>query len=256
MDTSPIVEEVAMAGQKSWQDRARRAIYDLAVGGTRVAGALLTAPVARRFYNRHGVTDDELARPLPGDGLVREPKLGYTRAITVDAPVEHVWSWLVQFGQGRAGFYTYDTLENLVGCGIHSVDEILPEHQELAVGDRIRASRDDQPCWQVVEVDPPHHLVLIFVFNAVGARPPPGPQGPEVVDEIPERGYAASTWQWLLEPVDGGSRTRLIVRQRETYSPNQAWLWHLVEPFNFVMEDGMLRGLRDRAERHATAAAA
>jgi hypothetical protein len=239
-----------MTQQRTWQGRARQAVYDLLVGGTRVAGALLTAPLARRFYNRQGATDDELVRPLPGDELVREPKLGYTRAITVDAPVEQVWPWLVQFGQGRAGFYSYDTLENLVGCGIHSVDEILPEHQQLHVGDLIRSGRDTMPCWQVVEVEPPHHLVLI------GAGTPAQPEAPEVVDEVPERGYVASTWQWKLEPVDEGRRTRVIVRQRETYSPNQAWLWHLVEPFNFVMEHRMLRGIRDRAEQHSTAAAA
>ena len=54
---------------------------------------------------------------------------------------------------------------------------------------------------------------------------------------------------------DGGRRTRLVVRQRETYSPHLSWVWHLVEPFNFVMEHRMLRGIRDRAERHATAVA-
>ena len=227
-----------------------RTVYDLVVGGGRVAGALLTAPISRRFYNRHGATDDELARPLPGDELVHESKLGYTRAITIDAPPEQVWPWLVQFGQGRGGFYSYDALENLVGCGIHSVDEILPDHQQLEVGDLIRSGRDTMPCWQVVEVAPPHHLVLI------GAGTPADPQAPAVVDQVPDRGYVASTWQWVLEPTDDGRRTRLIVRQRETYSPNQSWLWHLVEPFNFVMEHRMLRGIRDRAERPDTAMAA
>ena len=230
--------------------RVSRFAYDLVVGGTRVLGTLVTAPVARKVYNRHGASEEELARPLPGDHLVRVPKLGYTRAITIDAPVEQVWPWLVQFGQGRGGFYSYDGLENLVGCGIHSADEILPEHQELAVGDLIRSGRDTQPCWQVVEVEPPHHLVLI------GAGTPAQSEAPEVVDEVPDRGYVASTWQWVFEPVDDGRRSRLIVRQRETYSPNQAWLWHLVEPFNFVMEHRMLQGIRDRAERRTAAIAA
>jgi hypothetical protein len=220
----------------------RQAVYDLAVGGGRLAATLLLAPLLRRSYNRHGATDDELRRTLPGDGLVPRPKLGYTRAITIDAPVEAVWPWLVQFGQGRGGFYSYDTLENLIGCDIRSVDAILPEHQDLHVGDLIRSGRDSMPCWQVVEVAPPRHLVLI------GAGTPAAPQVPEIVEVVPDRGYVASTWQWVLEPTDGNRRTRLIVRQRETYSPNQAWLWHLVEPFNFVMEHRMLQGIRQRAE--------
>lgn len=223
--------------------RARTMAYDLVVGGGQVAGTLVAAPLIRRFYNRHGATAEELTRPLPGDDLVAHPKLGYTRAITIGAPPEQVWPWLAQFGQGRGGFYSYDTLENLVGCEIHSVDRILAEHQQVAVGDVIRSGRDSHACWQVVEVDPPHHLVLI------GAGTPAQPQVPDIVDEVPERDYVASTWQWVLEPLGDGRRTRLLVRQRLTYSPNLSWLWHLVEPLNFVMEHRMLRGIRDRAER-------
>lgn len=222
---------------------------DLVVGGGKVVGTLVGAPWLRRSYNRRGATDEELHRSLPGDDLVVSPKLGYTRAITIDAPVEHVWPWLVQFGQGRGGFYSYDTLENLVGCGIHSVDRLLPEHQRLSVGDLIRSGRDNQPCWQVVDLDAPHHLVLI------GAGTPARPEAPKIVDRVPTRGYVASTWQWVLERVDDGERTRLIVRQRLTFSPNQAWLWRLVEPVNFVMEHRMLQGIRDRAEHHAQTSA-
>jgi hypothetical protein len=224
--------------------RWRRIAYDVVVGGGKVVGTLLLAPLLRRRYNRHGATDAELRQPLPGDELVVRPKLGYTRAITIAAPVETVWAWLVQLGQGRGGFYSYDTLENLVGCDIHSVDEILPGLQQLHVGDLIRSGGDAMPCWQVVEVVPPRVLVLI------GAGTPADPQVPDTVDVVPDRGYAASTWQWVLEPVDGDRRTRLIVRQRETYSPDQAWVWHLVEPFNFVMEHRMLQGIRQRAERN------
>jgi len=226
-------------------DRVRTMAYDLIVGGGLVVGTLVGAPFIRRFYNRHGATDHEVERPLPGDHLVALPKLGYTRAITIEAPIAHVWPWLAQFGQGRGGFYSYDTLENLVGCGIHSADRILPQHQQVAVGDLIRSGRDRHVCWQVVELDPPHHLVLM------GAGTPAQPSVPEIVDDIPEHGYVASTWQWVLEPLDGGRHTRLLVRQRLTYSPNQSWLWHLVEPLNFVMEHRMLRGIRDRAERAA-----
>lgn len=217
---------------------------DLLVGGTQLVATIVAAPVLRRAYNRYGATDAEMGQALPGDALVAEPKLGYTRAVTIGAPPETVWPWLVQMGQGRGGFYSYDALENLVGCGIHSVDRVLPDHQDLAVGDLVRSGRDNQPCWQVMDVEPGRHLVLL------GAGTPEDPAVPAVVDEVPDRDYVASTWQWVLRPEAEGRHTRLIVRQRTTFSPHQSWLWHLVEPVNFVMERRMLRGIRRRAEHH------
>ncbi len=215
----------------------------LLAGGSLIAATLAGAPVLRRRYNRWGATDDELERTLPGDELVPHPKLSYTRAISIDAPREEVWRWLVQYGQGRAGFYSYDAVENLIGCDIHSTDRILPEHQHLAAGDIIRSgARDTFPCWVVMDVDAPHALIL------QGAGTPEHVEIPDIVDEAPDRGYAASTWQWILEPLDDGGGTRLIVRQRCTYSPNQAVLWHVVEPLNFVMERKMLLGIKERAE--------
>jgi hypothetical protein len=217
----------------------------LLAGGTLIAGTLVGAPLLRRWYNRWGATDDELNRSLPGDELVKRPKLTYTRAITVEARRDAVWPWLVQYGQGRAGFYSYDAVENLIGCDIHSTDRILPECQRLAPGDIIRSGgRDTFPCWIVMAVEPPHALIL------QGAGTPAHVEVPDVVEDVPDRGYVASTWQWILEPVDDDRHTRLIVRQRCTYSPNQAALWHVVEPLNFVMERKMLLGIKERAEAH------
>ena len=226
---------------------ASTTMRDVVVGGLQAVVAVVTSPLSRRWYNRWGATDAELARPMPGDELVRAPKLGYTRAITIDAPPERVWPWLVQIGQGRGGFYSFDGLENLVGCGIHSVDHIVSECQVLGVGDIVRSGQDRHVCWIVMDVDAPHRLVL------QGAGTPAEVDVPEIVEQVPDHGYAASTWQWVLEPADGGRRTRLIVRQRCTYSPRQVVLWRVVEPLNFVMERQMLRGLKDRAERASTA---
>lgn len=226
-----------MPGQARW-----KALREIVVGGVLAVVTVVASPLLRRWYNRWGTTDDELARPLPGDKLVKEPKLGYTRAIAIEAPAERVWPWLAQIGQGRGGFYSFDALENLLGCNIHSVDRILPEHQNLGVGDIVRSGKDQHICWVVMDLDPPHHLIL------QGAGTPANVAVPDVVDEVPDRGYAASTWQWVLEPIAGGRNTRVIVRQRCTYSPRQALLWHIVEPLNFVMEREMLRGLKARAE--------
>jgi len=222
-------------------------LWDVIVGGSQIVVTLVGAPLLRRSYNHFGATPAERRRPLPGDDRVPHPKHGYTRAITIDAPPERVWPWLVQIGQGRGGFYSYDTLENLVGCRIQSADRILPEHQHLSEGDLIRSNPEDYPSWRVVDVDPPHHLVLMVTDPETGEVPP-------VFDTVPLEGYVASTWQWLLEPAGEGARTRLIVRQRLTYSPSQSLLWHVVEPFNFVMERRMLKGLKARAESSIDAA--
>jgi hypothetical protein len=74
---------------------------------------------------------------MPGDELVPQPKITSTRAITIDAPPHEVWPWLAQIGQGRGGFYSYDALENLVRCDIHSANRIIPRLQRLHPGDLI-----------------------------------------------------------------------------------------------------------------------
>jgi len=222
---------------------ARSTLHDVVVGGAQVAATTLSAPIVRRRYNRWGATDDEVAGAMPGDLLVAEPRMTYTRALTIASSPDRVWPWLAQIGQGRGGLYSFDGLENLVRCDIHSVDRILPEHQDVAAGDLIRMGPPGYPCFRVHAVDPPGSLVLI------GADPKP-PHAAAQADSP----SGVSTWQWQLRPADGGRATRLIVRQRLTYPDGQALLWHLVEPVAFVMERQMLRGLRDRAEARAATA--
>lgn len=184
---------------------------------------------------------------MPGDDLVKRPGLGYTRAITIDASPADVWPWLVQIGQGRGGFYSYDGLENLVGCNVRSANHILANQQTLNPGDLIRSGPDTFPCWVVMDVDAPHHLILL------GAGTPANVVVPETVKETPAKDYAVATWQWQLLPVAEGTKTRLVVRQRLVHSPGQRLIWRLVEPINFVMENKMLKGLRARAESEGPA---
>lgn len=212
--------------------RLGRAVADVVGGGLLVLGTLVASPVLRRRYNRWGATDAEAAATLPGDELVPEPDLGYTRAVDVEAPVEAVWPWVVQIGQGRGGFYSYDGLENLVGCDIHSADVVLPAHQHPSPGDVVRLARGGGPTFRVHAVHPPADLVL------VSDGPEPAADDGTVV-----------TWQWVLRPLDGGRRTRLLVRQRLRRPRAQRVLWRLVEPVGFVMERRMLRGIATRAAR-------
>jgi hypothetical protein len=207
-------------------------------GGAHVAAFLLMSPVARRWYNRWGATSADVSNAMPGDELIPFPKMTSTRAVTIDAPPADVWAWLVQIGQNRGGFYSYDALENLVGCHIRSTDQIRPELQELHAGDLILLAPAEAPCYRVAATEPAHALVL------AGADPKtravrPGPAGPDDV---------ASTWQWVLVPADGGRATRLVARQRYDYPRRQSVLWHLIEPVDFVMERRMLHGIKARAE--------
>jgi hypothetical protein len=110
-----------------------------------VGGLVLAAGIEATTYHRWrpwclgwGATGDEVARALPGDELLADPDIVATRAVGVDAPPGSIWPWLIQMGPGRGGAYTYDWIENLFGLGMHSASEILPEYQDLKVGDAQR----------------------------------------------------------------------------------------------------------------------
>ncbi|HYB85442.1 MAG TPA: hypothetical protein VEC76_01210 [Streptosporangiaceae bacterium] len=198
------------------------------IGGAAVACALL----ARRWQLRWGATPQELAGPLPGDGLIAKPDLTATRALTVRAPAARVWPWIAQLGQERGGFYSYDFLENLIGCGIHSADRIVPHWQEIRAGDRVRLH--PEAALDVASVQPGRSLVL--------RGGPPAGDGPPPFD---------FTWALALRDQPDGT-VRLIARERYAYT--RPWARFLVEPVqvaDFVMTQKMLRGIRDRAERPA-----
>jgi hypothetical protein len=213
------------------------ALVDGVAGVAQIGVTVAGAPILRHWFNRWGATPREVSAAMPGDELVPRPKLGYTRALTIAAPPEAVWPWLVQIGHGRGGLYSYDALENLVGCDIHSAAEVLPEHQALMVGDIIRMGPAGYPCFVVTQIEAPTTLVL------VGADPTTG-----AVSEAPN----AATWQWRLNRL-AGHRTRLVVRQRLTYPTSLSAVWHLTEPVAFVMERRMLLGIQQRAERRTRA---
>jgi hypothetical protein len=209
-------------------------------GAFLVGGTLLASPLLRGWYNRWGATPTEIDQVLPGDELVPDPLLGYTRAITIQAPVEHVWPWLAQMGQGRGGLYSYDGLENIAGCDIHSVEAIIPELQNLQAGELIRLGPKGYPCFAVTDVQVPYSLVLVSA----------NPQTEQAVQFLaqPDKGYSIATWQFILQPRDENT-TRLLVRQRLAYSADMAWIWRLTEPVGFVMERKMMLSIRQRAER-------
>jgi len=194
-----------------------------------IAGAGLVAytgilAAARPWHRRWGAIDDEIAQTLPGDELSQDSALA-NHAITIHAPVEEVWPWLVQIGQDRAGFYSYSWLENLFRADIHNADEIVPEWQTIEEGGHVRlASADvygDGPLLRVSHVRPGRAFVL--------------------------EGWG----ELVLRPVDKHS-TRLLIRtHRSKQSPLMKVLsFFLIEPAHFVMERRMLLGIKERAEKN------
>jgi len=194
--------------------------------GVLVAGAY---PVLlRRRLLTWGATPEETGREMPGDELLPAPDLLATRAVTVDAPPEAIWPWLVQMGSGRGGAYTYDWIENLFGLNMHSADEILPQFQTLKVGDTLPLGSKG-PRMQVVDLELDHALVFVS-----------------------EDGRWV--WAFCLYP-SGGKATRLVSRNRIA-TPHTSTITRLInllvmEPGSLIMERKMLLGIKQRAERPA-----
>ena len=124
-----------------------------------------------------GTKPQERRRALPGDDFVVTPRSVSTRAITIRAPLELVWPWVAQMGQGRGGLYSYDRLENFFGGDVHSVDRVVAELQDVSVGDTIRLVRESYPVnlafdFKVAFVHPPKVLVLHVPGTRENASPP------------------------------------------------------------------------------------
>ena len=114
----------------------------------------------RRWINQWGATPSDLARVMAGDSLLANHTYSGTTAVTVDAAPEHIWPWLVQIGYQRGGLYSYDWLDRLFGyLDRPSATRIVPEFQNLAVGDRIPLGRG--PSWPVAVLEPNRALVLV-----------------------------------------------------------------------------------------------
>ena len=201
-------------------------ILEEGLGAAAIAGTILTSPLLRPWYSKWGASEVEVQKRLPGDEQVPDPILASTRAITINAPMAEVWPWLVQMGQGRGGLYSYERLENLVGCEMQNAERILPEHQYLLVGDKIRLSKGEGTPYFVVKAIKPGRAIVL------GGDDPP------------------TTWAFVLEPTNENS-TRLIIRFRQQYVPSlgNTIAWRIfTDPITFVMERKMLQGIKLRAE--------
>jgi hypothetical protein len=191
--------------------------------------AVVVLAVIRNRSMRWGATHDEQHQVLPGDELMTRTDLESTRAVTIRATPDRVWPWLAQLGQGRGGLYSYDRLENLIGCDIHSSDVVLPQWQQIAEGDQVKLA--PQLALDVARVDQGTALVLRGGIPMGSTAPP-----------------FDFSWAFVLQrDADGG--TRLLVRERYRYT--RRWAALIVEPtelVSLVMSTRMLRGIKQRAE--------
>ena len=189
--------------------------------------AVLTFWLFRRWHLRWGATALEVAAAMPGDDLVPRAHFVATRAIDIRALPDEVYPWLVQVGVGRAGFYSYDFLDNL---GRRSATRILDEYQQVQVGD-VAASMTRKP-----------HTSTSFRVHGF------------VADQLLIWAKADASWVWSLQPM-GVHHTRLVVRLRQRYDWRRPWAAlpaiALLELADFVMMRRMLIGVRWRAEELA-----
>jgi hypothetical protein len=175
----------------------------------------------RPWQLRWGATDVEVARDMPGDEIVADPTFDATRAVTVDATPEDIWPWIVQMGFGRAGWYSYDWIDNL---GRPSARVILPELQRIDVGDMIPIDPREKHGFRVKGFVPNEWMLW-------------------------GDGHGKITWCWGLYPIDDRS-TRLVTRVKVKYDwLNPTMLFNMVfDVGDIVMMRKCLIGIRERAE--------
>ena len=186
--------------------------------------------IIRPWYFNWGATGAEIVQLMPGDELVAQPAMSYTRAITIRAPAKDVWPWLAQFGQAEGGMYSYQWIENGIGCQMTNADRIVPEWQTVSLGDEVRMCQPGfgPPPFLVSELEPGRALVM-------GHHPDGGGEG------------WTDSWAFVVSPIDAHS-SRLFIRSRTMMAGG---LWAAIEPGVFIMEYGALHGIKARAEAMA-----
>jgi hypothetical protein len=179
----------------------------------------------RAWQLRWGATDEELARPMPGDDIVKMPSFDATRAVTVNAPPRDIFPWIVQMGVTRAGWYSYDLLDNLARP---SARTILSEFQPIKIGDLIPMSPDGKYGVYVKDYNP-GEWILWWDKNG------------------------ATSWVWGFYPVTE-TQTRLVTRVRVKYNFLSLDIFFnlLIEFCDIIMMRKCMLGIKERAERMAS----
>jgi hypothetical protein len=234
---------------------------------TSLAGLLTIAAVfslLHRYGKHSGATRAEYQQPLPGDEAVPRPELEITNAITIHAPAEKIWPWLVQLGYYRGGWFTdsnwkdWDYLPDKVmrtfvreeaeesGYGHRdtpTATQVLAEFQNLNVGDVVLDGPPGTAFFTVAAIEPNRYLVLYsnthlrYLF-------------PRSVREDPRIGIGGEfTWGFFLQQTDGND-TRLLLRTRGTVRPGwyRLFINTAIPIANIFLAHKMLSGIKKQSE--------
>ena len=215
---------------------SRRSIGRFAVAALILGG--LYALVVRPRFLRWGATEREVHAPFPGEELIPGGTRGATMATTIDASPARVWPWLVQMGCDRAGWYSWDRLDN---GGVPSAERIHPAGQELKVKDKLASTPGGSSWFEVAALEPERFLALRAPLSLNGT--------PFPTDRARPRFYSDSVWSFLLDELPGG-RTRLVVSGFAAYRPHMLLtaanilFW---EPAHVLMQTRQFENLKRRA---------
>lgn len=233
-----------MARHDGWRDVAEGA------AGVAVMVAALLTPFSRGRRGSWGAGAQAAACLYPGDELVRQPRWGWTHSIGVEAPAADVWPWVAQIGADRGGFYSYEWLENIIGCQVRNAVAVHPEWA-AGEGGELRLHPKAPPL-RIVSVQPGRALVAYMAPVPVPGdalqEKPPHSGGPARTRDR----WMAASWLFLVEPA-GPARCRVISRYRCGTSGDLLSRLRfgpaIVEPVSFAMDRRMLIGIKQRAER-------
>jgi hypothetical protein len=210
------------------------------------AGLAVYMGAVRPRMKNWGANPDEVSKPLPGDELVSGAHGPSTMAATIEAPPSRVWPWLVQMGCDRAGFYSWDRLDN---GGRPSAENVHPEWQDLEQGGRITSTPDGKLWFDVATLERERALVLRASIDMRTSR------SFDPTGRMP-RAWIDGVWTFFLERRESG--TRLIVRSQGTGRPRglaDLANWLFWEPAHWIMQTRQFANLKRRAERTRPTAA-
>lgn len=219
----------AISLKDDWRDVAE------GIGGAAIMIAAFVTPFLREARSHWGLDAADAARSYRGDDLVADPRWSWTHAVVIEAAPHQIWPWIAQLGADRAGFYSYQWLENLAGCALHNAEAIHPEWS-IHEGDDLRL-HPEMPPLEVVLLDPGRCLV---------AHAPPDANA-----RAERRPWANVSWGFYLQPIDM-THTRFVSRYRCDTSDDIAMRISLgpalIEPIGFAMDRRMLLGVKARVE--------